>query len=290
MEKDMNSIKVSVPGKIIIAGEHSVVYGEPAIVAAINKRLRVVFSWREDKKIVIKDKHKELDLAKLAAKECLKELKREDRGVEIEIESEIPVGKGMGSSAALATGIVRAMLKDKPMKIKDKVVKVIEDKQHNQSSGVDQSIVREGGVLKYQKGVGYEKFKVTNLKFLLIDSGKPVESTGEMVEKVSKGSFKTEFSRMGEIAENWEPNKIQENEQLLEKIGVVGLAAKEIIRKVEAVGGMAKVCGAGGVVKGSGIILAVDDRIERLKQLAYANNWQWFQVSLGVKGASYEKN
>jgi mevalonate kinase len=286
----MNSTIVSVPGKIILAGEHSVVYGEPAMVAAVSRRLEVGLSFRNDKRMVIKSKDKGFELARFAVKECLKELGKESLGVEVKIQSEIPAKRGMGSSAALATGIVWSILKDKPLEIKDKLVKIIEDKQHGKSSGVDQTIVREGGILRYQKGVGFEKLQIPNLEFVLIDSGKPVESTGEMVEKVSLGNNKKEFKRMGEIAEKWEPSLIQENEYLLEKIGVVGEKAQGIVRKVELSGGMAKICGAGGVIKGSGIILAVDDKIDRLKQLAQNNNWQWFQVSLGVKGVSYEKD
>jgi len=285
----MEKIIVSVPGKIILAGEHSVVYEKPAIVASVNRRITVTLSWRDDKKIVIKDKHKDLKLAEWVVKRCLKEVGRE--GVEIEINSNIPVGSGMGSSAALATGVVWAMMKDKSQRVKDELVKLGEDRQHGKSSGVDQTIVREGGVLKFQNGKGFGKFEVRNLEFpgfVLIDSGKPLESTGEMVEKVSKGSFGKEFERMGEIANNWKVFLIKENQRLLEQIGVVGEKARKMVREIERIGGMAKVCGAGGVKQGSGVILGVHDKIECLKQLARKNSWPWFQVSLGVKGVRYE--
>ena len=123
---------------------------------------------------------------------------------------------------------------------------------------------------------------------MLIDSGKPVESTGEMVEKVSGGSFDNEFKRMGEIADNWKVDLIKENQRLLEQIGVVGEKARKMVSKIENIGGMAKVCGAGGVKQGSGVILAICDKIEALKQLADDNSWSWFQVKLGVKGVRYE--
>src|SRR5947207_70509 len=49
----MKSIKVSAPGKIHLLGEHSVVYGKPAILAAIDKRCFVELTPRKDKKIEI---------------------------------------------------------------------------------------------------------------------------------------------------------------------------------------------------------------------------------------------
>ena len=282
----MEKVVVSAPGKIIIAGEHAVVYGQPAIVGTINKRIKVSLRWREDGKIVIKDKHKNLSLVRFAVKQCLRGMG--NKGVDIEIESEIPVGSGLGSSAALATAIVFGMMKDESEEIKNELIKLSEDKQHGKSSGVDQTVVREGGVLKFQKGKGFGKFELPNLKFILIDSGKPVESTGEMVKKVSRGSFEKEFRRMGQIADNWRVEKISENQRLLEKIGVVGLIAKKMVREIEEIGGMAKICGAGGVKRGSGVILAFCDRIEALKRLANKNNWPWFQTKLGVEGVRYE--
>ena len=285
----MEKIIVSAPGKIILAGEHSVVYGEPAIVAAVDKRIRVSLNWRDDGKVIIKDKHKDLSLVRYMVDECLKRLGK-NRGVEIEIESEIPVNSGMGSSAALATGIVWAMMKGKDRVIKDKLVLMGENRQHGKASGVDPAIVREGGAIKYQKGEGFEKFEVTNLEFILIDSGRPVESTGELVEKVGKGNYKREIKRMGELVENWDVSKISENQKLLEKIEVVGEKAKRIVREIEKIGGMAKVCGAGGVKRGSGVILGVHDKIERLKLLACEEKWPWFQVKLGVEGVKYESS
>ncbi len=116
--------------------------------------------------------------------------------------------------------------------------------------------MREGGWLKFQQG----KWQVMKLLFktvILINSGKPKESTGEMVRLVAKGNYKQEFKMMGELVNRWRPELIQENERLLEKIGVVGEKAKKIIRQIEAGGGQAKICGAGGVKAGSGVILVV---------------------------------
>jgi len=291
----MEKVIVSVPGKVILAGEHGVVYGITALVTTVGLRVKVKVRKIEEKKLIIKDKCKDLSLIKKAVEFCEKEVGRFENGWEIIVESDLLIGSGLGSSAAIGTAVIWSLLKDYPEKIKDKVVKKIEDWQHGKSSGVDQTIVREGGVIEYKKGVGIEKLKRKSLpEFLLIDSGKPVESTGEMVVavaanyKLQKTKYKQIFKRMGEISENWRVDLIKENERLLEEIGVVGRKAKRMVKEIEEIGGMAKICGAGGVKKGSGILLSYHKNILKLRKLAEERKWKIYQVELGVKGAKYE--
>ena len=292
----MEEVVVSAPGKIILTGEHSVVYGYPAIVAAVDRQMKVRVKRNSQEKLVIKPRKSNTKLVRWAVKECLRIKGEDEMGYLIDIESSIPMNKGMGSSAALATGLVWGLLKGESDEIKNKVIKKFEDKQHGKSSGVDQMIVREGGVMRYQKGVGFSKFQVRYLEYTLIDSGRALESTGEMVKMVTekymanKGQYDRYFERMGEIAENWEADLIQENQRLLEKIGVVGERARKIVRKVEKIGGMAKVCGAGGVKEGSGIILVDCKNSEGFSRLVTTNRWRTFLVKLGVGGVKYEKD
>jgi len=287
----MNKIKVSVPGKVILAGEHGVVYGKTALVTTIGLRVKVRVREIEKRRLVIKDKCKDLSLIKKAVEFCKGEVGGFKSGWEITVESDLPIGSGLGSSAAIATAIVWGLLKDSSEEVKDRVVKKIEDWQHGKSSGVDQAVVKEGGMIRYMKGKGIEKMKAKDLpEFLLIDSGKPIESTGEMVTAVAINytKFETIFERMGEISENWKVELIKENEGLLEEIGVVGERAKEMIKQIEEINGMAKICGAGGVKKGSGILLGYHKNINLLEKLAEKKKWKIYQTQLGVEGVKYE--
>jgi mevalonate kinase len=194
----------------------------------------------------------------------------------------------MGSSAALATALVWALKPKATINEKNRLVKIFEDYQHGKSSGVDQTIVREGGFLRYQQG----QFKTINLPIkqaILIDSGKPKESTGDMVKQVAKGRWEKEFQQIGRLVNNWRPEKIFENERLLEKIGVVGLKAKKIIRQIESIGGMAKICGAGGVKAGSGRLLVWHRDLRVLFRLIKRQRWQYMRVNLGGPGVRYER-
>ncbi|MDP4030909.1 MAG: hypothetical protein Q8P47_01355 [Candidatus Beckwithbacteria bacterium] len=269
----MEAVVVSAPGKIILAGEHAVVYGYPAIVAAIDRHLTV--------KVIRKpSKQKFSGLVKFA----LDQLGQTNK-VDLDIQSDLPVGSGLGSSAALATAMVWALLPQAKLEEKNRLVKIIEDHQHGKSSGVDQTIVREGGCLRFQKGT----FQAANLPLkqaILIDSGRPKESTKDMVTAVA--GKKLIFPIIGRLATDWSEKLIKENERLLEELGVVGEPAKKIIRQVEASGGMAKICGAGGVKAGSGMVLAVHPDQDRLQQLISRNQWPYLRVKLGGGGVRYE--
>jgi len=278
----MEKAIVSAPGKIILAGEHAVVYGQPAIVAAIDKRITVKIDSA-------KTSQKTSGLVKFAVAVCMKYLTRSRQDFNIAINSELPIGCGLGSSAALATALVWALLPHASLKEKNQLVKTIEDYQHGNSSGVDQTIVREGGFLRFQKGV-FQPIKLLIKQVILINSGRPKESTGEMVKMVAKGNYQKEFKQIGEISNYWDQKLIQENERLLEKLGVVGEKAKKMIRQIELIGGLAKVCGAGGVKAGSGMLLAVHPEESKLLQLIKQNNWQYLRVKLGGPGVRYEKN
>ena len=269
-------LAVSAPGKVILAGEHAVVYGYPAIVAAIDRRIKVTVR-RE------KSDRKYTGLVKY-----ILERLRVFHQVKLTIKSDLPIGSGLGSSAALATVMVWALLPKASLAEKNQWIKFFEDYQHGQSSGVDQTIVREGGFLRFQKGE-FKTIKLPIKQVILIDSGKPKESTGDMVRQVARGNFAEEFKQIGKLVDKWQPELIQENERLLEKIGVVGPRAKKIIRQIESIGGMAKICGAGGVKVGSGMLLVVHKDEKKILQLIKQEQWRYMKVDLGESGVSYER-
>lgn len=278
----MQKIKISCPGKIILMGEHAVVYGRPALVAAVDKRMTMII--QTDGKITVS-----------------------------KIRSEIPLGIGMGSSAALSViqAASKFALSGKTDLNRNLLAKInqlaidYEKSYHVNSSGVDPTICTYGGVLWYKKTKKGKIFKKLNLKrfprFVLINTGRPLETTGQMVAMVRE-KRKKEKKKIDGLLDTIEQqtklfllalekrndellkNTIQNCQICLEDLGVVSPLAQEIIRKIEKIGGAAKICGGGGIKKGTGILLCYHQNPEKILKLGHDLGLEAFKVKFGVKG------
>lgn len=270
-------LKFSVPGKLIISGEHAVVYGYPALVTAINRRLSIEGFGKDDK-----------------------------------ITSDIPIGAGMGSSAAFAVATSALKLKKIDLLKINELAYKLEKKHHGNPSGVDNTICTYGGFLWYRKeSENFKTFKViipkTKFpKIYLLNTGKPVESTKEMVTHVSdlyrnrKSYFDVVFREVEKVTKEFlglllnDNNSdfdelVKYNEKLLEKLDVVSPTTKNIIRKIEKVGGAAKITGAGGKKEGSGMIIVYHRDSSKLLKFAKDNKLDLFSVKIGEEGVRIEK-
>lgn len=285
MQKKTAKVSVSAPGKIILTGEHAVVYGYPAILAAVDKRLVI-----EGRKIGRQTKIKVL-------------------------RSDIPIGAGMGSSAALCvtTAAAKSVVEKKVWDLENinSVAYEWEKKYHENPSGGDNTIVTYGGFLWYRKET--ESFKIfrqiipkTKLSsFFLVNSGIPKETTGEMVTEVAdmyaRNPKKTNrvLTKMEAVARKFlklliDGNRdwnelIKENERCLELLGVVSDSGRNLIRGIEKIGGAAKISGAGGIANGSGIVLVNHRDEEKLRNFCESNNLEVFSVKFGEEGVRIEK-
>jgi mevalonate kinase len=213
----MASAAASVPGKTILFGEHAAVYGHPAIVAALDHRMRVAvkanahgrggiglelpslgmarrFERDEIATIVAKrSAERPGDLA-LAAVALSAGAWQGD--LDVRVDSAIPSGAGFGSSAALAVGIAASCrracdLPATPGAIAA-IALTIERYQHGNPSGIDVHAVLRGGAWwcrRDETGVTQEEIRLSPealAAFRLFDTGTRAESTGEMIERVLK--------------------------------------------------------------------------------------------------------
>ena len=219
----MREASFSAPGKLILAGEHAVVYGHPALVAAVNLRLHVQartdasitgarlelpnlgrsesLSWDE-----LFDSH-DLDteslvrqdlLAKLAVHETARKLgTRPSAGLWIRVSSELPPGSGFGSSAALSVALpatILSLLGETPdAKTLESISSRIEGHQHASPSGIDTAAALNGGVLWAEPRVGgpltvrpMETIPSWIDRVRVFQSGVPREGTGVVVKAVAR--------------------------------------------------------------------------------------------------------
>ncbi|MCX6732426.1 MAG: hypothetical protein NTV98_02705 [Candidatus Roizmanbacteria bacterium] len=192
----MKSIRYSAPGKAILSGEHAVVYGKPALVCAIDKRLSITFTNSD--KTIYQDAI--FPILEKSVVDFLKSKKQEIKKVTYtySVESSIPIGRGLGSSAAYCACISAGLLELFSGREwgKDEInicAYQMEKYFHKNSSGVDTSTSIMGGLLYYRKEFEFLKtisslaIKIPEVfikSLILLDTGKPLETTGEMVQSV----------------------------------------------------------------------------------------------------------
>lgn len=291
------------PGKIIISGEHSVVYGQKALVTSVNLGIDG---------FILEENSKQEKKGYLAHIFNLFEnqFKKNTSNLAFFSKSNLPMNSGMGSSAAFAHVVLLSLLEFFQIKLeKQKIFEFVfecEKFAHGNPSGVDPAAVVFQGLQVFQKIDGQIKraklvnnspannLPDNNLTFTLIQSGKSLETTKEMVEVVRENiqqnkELEKVIHQIGEVTEkiikqfeqnNFDGSLLNVNNQLLEKIGVVGNKAKDIISTLNKNDIHAKITGAGGLKDGSGLILAYSKDNKKIKDLASKNNWEFFEINI----------
>lgn len=339
----------SAPGKVHLIGEHAVVYGKPAIIASIGKRCFVTAEKSENieiissslnlnKKFTIEDSKllylrakkewiegkEKKDFSRLfalmkqdyykpiicACMEALSAL-RIRKGIKVGINSEIPLGSGLGSSSAMAVAMVKAISEAYGKKlVKQRVNEIayeIEKLNHGMPSGGDNSTCCYGRLIWFQKNANGPNI-IQPLEneipyaldgFLLVHTGKPEKTTGELVQHVmrleesyrnarieilGKATYemlaalkRKDFSKAKHLM-----NLAQRN---LAELGVSTKQIDGLAEKVVSIGGAAKLCGAGG----GGTVLCYHEDREKLAHLIKESGYSPIETELGVEGVRVEK-
>ena len=189
-------VEAKANGKIILIGEHSVVYGEPAIALPfLAAKIKVSIMASDFDIILDSDQYQgSLDEAPshlegliLLIKQVLTTLNKQDSNLYINIESNIPSERGMGSSAAVAAATVKAIYryfkKDLQIDVLSDFVDYLEKIVHGNPSGIDRAIVVNKKPLYYTKGEPIKLFDIDLAAYLVVaDTG----SKGKTKVAVSK--------------------------------------------------------------------------------------------------------
>ena len=318
-------MKAVSPGKLIISGEHSVVYGAPAVAMAVDRSAvfevipqndnKISFDIPElstssytllalrDLKSRVERKYNQFvkgeigigyvltapaDLFRFTFIHALDGLHRSlDHGVIMKLRSTIPMGCGMGSSAATVLSELRALghylrVDFKPDWYYEYSLEV-ERLQHGYPSGIDTHMALHGGCAYFKDGIGY-KIPLPDFKIYLIETGKPDSSTGECIEavklKYASSNIWTEFEDVTNLLIEFIRNKnifhlrqsIRDNHRLLKTIGVVPAKVSKFIDEIENLDGAAKISGAGSISgdnAGILIVLSENPPVDLCKQYGY---------------------
>jgi mevalonate kinase len=301
------SVKASAPAKTILFGEHFVVFGELAVAMAIDLRAHVSAESRRDKRIYIesetlgvsgyfikqnfllkegdKEKDQRLEPIRVAVKRVQDHSKKE-WGVDIKIDSKIPVAAGLGSSAAILAATTAAVNELFEVGLSSKEIFQItceaENIVHGTSSGIDPAISTYGGVLLFSKRTGFSFLSIEKTIPLVIGDTKMKRSTGEMVSKVTRDrdDYSMIFDPIIEIGGNIAVFAVEAlekgdltslgrlmniNHGLLSSVGVSNMALERLVYAARRAGAFgSKLTGAGG--GGCMIALTSPENLRRVSE------------------------
>jgi mevalonate kinase len=303
----------SAPGKVYLFGEHAVVYGEPAVPCAIELRAEVTVRKRDGQGLRVQANDLSLDgftveyegeatgrpdidvsdslvdAAMGYVNEAIRQVEDaadvEDVGFDIRIDSEIPLGAGLGSSAAVAVAAIDAGTRELGVElpaeeIAERAYRVEHAVQDGQASRADTFCSAMGGAVRVE-GDDCRRIDAPDLPFVIgYDGG--AGDTGALVSGVRELREEYDFAAdtveaVGDIVRSGQAaladGDIEElgrlmdfNHGLLSALGVSSRSLDAMVWAARDAGAEgAKLTGAGG----GGCIVALDDSPETITALEY---------------------
>jgi len=302
----MSRVKVSAPGKLMLLGEHAVIYGKPCLVAAVDKRMEVEVE-KIDKDMIEAPEGMDLRFVKMV----LKKFKRKygKSGVKVITKNGFSSSYGFGSSAAVTVALSRALFELFEIKISKQELfdfgfKVVREVQ-GLGSGFDVAAAVYGGVSYFVKeGKKIEELGVRELPIVVGYTGVKVktaevvrqvaelkkkqpekveawlEKVGVMVEKGRELLIKKKWQELGKL--------MSENQEILRRLGVSSQKLERLIgAAMEAGADGAKLSGAG---KGDCIIALVGEENRKgVEEAIRMAGGKVLRMRLGIEGVRREK-
>lgn len=332
-------MKVRAPAKLILSGEHAIVHGLPALAMAVNRyaeaeasaqRFPLVsfeftdlafsqalrYAALDRLKEELKEKYrrflkgeykirrvlqKPMELAQFASSLFFEILNiRPTQGVKIKLHSDIPIGCGMGSSAAIILAVIHAIAHHLKIALSPEMLLRLgietENLQHGHSSGLDLRVSQQGGCLFIDNQQTVVR-PIPAFPFYLVNTGTPQSTTGECVSAVAPffnessfcQAFRAVTEQMNQALDSQDQQQfcqaIRSNHRLLVELGVVPATVQNFISAVEAAGCAAKICGA-GAIRGEqgGIVLVITPEVKPLIELCGRYHYALLPIAAETRG------
>jgi len=309
-------------GKIILLGEHAVVYGRHALAAPVDLAMRatideieagdegaagieiIIPNWNVSERIELgTPARNSLEESLLL---ILSQLGLEDRPLSVHLQAGVPRAMGLGGSAALAVAIIRALDARFDLKLSNAQVNDLafqaEQHAHGTASGIDNSVATCGYPILFQRGdpPKIRRVQVGRPTSVVVGLSRHEGLTAAMVHRVAEAhkvrrkAYERLFDDIDALtlqgAEDLEAGNLEELGRsmnlchgLLNALQVSTYELEEMVEIARNHGALgAKLTGAGG---GGAIIALAPDDPERIAQAFRSARYRAFTMQLGGEDA-----
>ena len=276
--------KASAPAKTILFGEHSVVYGEPAIAGAVNKRAYITIKESLTGETIFRapDLGFEAELLTQQKKYILLKGKpgiiryilealyrlHDHSPIDITLRSNVPIGSGLGSSAAVTVAMLAALYRYHNIRFDRKTIAheahMVEKAVQGVASPLDTLVSTYGGLIYFSRNSKFQRLNINmNVPFVVgytTKHGKTgkmvrdvrglkirnpkvinpiISSMGYLTNQAKQAIFNKDFKKLGEL--------MNINHGFLDVLGVNTLELSRMVYNAREAGAIgAKTTGAGG--------------------------------------------
>jgi mevalonate kinase len=252
------------PGKVILLGEHGVVYGHPALAGPISRGVRAWAEPAERTTLEIPDALSRPQQQALQRAFARAAKKAKHPRLSVHLESDLPPSMGLGSSGALSVAVARLLLGvDARTAAVEALALEMEKEFHGTPSGVDHTTSARGELLLFEKGKVRVIAAAKPVKVLVAFAGArpPTKRTvaglrerqrrwprryrrifsdlGALVREAAGAARRGDLEGLGDA--------MNVNQGLLNALGLSSAAVEDLVHRLRGLGALgAKLTGAGG--------------------------------------------